>query len=847
MKIKYTLSKPSKPLMLSFVLLFVIVGVYFVYQSFAGKPLPNGADETIIEMIREHSEVGSVELLTQPETLPFRLYGNGLAICGDYADSDTTHSAQYYSKQFTKSELNNFVAKFNQAKFVSLDQMYVSSPRNAIANNARTITFNTVDSSTQVTTFLGDSAVPQGFTKAEMAINELCASMTQPYSSDNVSLRTKKVPPKLVANSPTEEVPSEIETPVKDEVVHVQSNVETSSAKNIAKKIAGSKGSKFYKTADGVVQVVVSQQLPYAKQKVPTNKKSHQTKTTMGMTSVSASAGGTVRFALFCPNNGCNQYNIDAYMNSVRDWYRSVQGKTFDVQKISIVNGSHPASYYQSQDSTVVFQRIFNEIYDKKMFKSASPIQLITGFSLGPRSWCGVANIPPNFTSQYALAITDFSPPSSSAVCAGNTTSGTGFEYRVVAHELGHNFTLTHTTGQGQAGGIMGYDYACNWPACSLNALQSLYLQSNPLFYVSGPVGIAGQVSYGGKPIGGMQIETCTGQYPTTNNDNGYFLWSTQGGSGFCIRNLKPLTGVSGPATNNNNENKNSKTYEYQIAGRSCYHICGAPQYSWDLGVDYLFNFRYAEAKSLALKPGSSQGQKLDSWGKLFGFNGASSGGGIKWRDWNIARSVALNSAGQGYVLDGFGGLHPFGGIAAATGGPYWRGWDIARDVKFVPGTNKGYVLDGLGPIHPFNGASTSVRGQSSFQSDLAKKIVIKGDGLGGYMLDGWGGIHPFAISGTSDTNPLPKAASGHAYWPGWDIARSIVMNPAGTKGYVLDGWGGIHPFRTGTAGLPPRITNAPSWVGWDIARDIVITDWNTAVPTGYVLDGYGGTHKFDK
>ena len=60
----------------------------------------------------------------------------------------------------------------------------------------------------------------------------------------------------------------------------------------------------------------------------------------------------------------------------------------------------------------------------------------------------------------------------------------------------------------------------------------------------------------------------------------------------------------------------------------------------------------------------------------------------------------------RGYVLDGWGGIHPFGGAPAVTGGPYWPSWDIARGLVMLPGSSSaGYVIDGYAGMHPFGGA----------------------------------------------------------------------------------------------------------------------------------------------
>jgi hypothetical protein len=168
----------------------------------------------------------------------------------------------------------------------------------------------------------------------------------------------------------------------------------------------------------------------------------------------------------------------------------------------------------------------------------------------------------------------------------------------------------------------------------------------------------------------------------------------------------------------------------------------------------------------------------------------------------DIVRGLAIGpDGGTGYLLDGFGGLHPLGvaqnGPAVRTvGGPYWPGWDIARGVS------------------------------------------IAASGRGGYLLDAYGGLHQFAIG---DVRALPAVVGG-PYWPGWDITRGVALLPDGRGGFVLDGFGGLHWFSLGTARPAPTIVGAPYWNGWDIARGITITPDGTA---GYITDGVGALHPF--
>jgi hypothetical protein len=77
-------------------------------------------------------------------------------------------------------------------------------------------------------------------------------------------------------------------------------------------------------------------------------------------------------------------------------------------------------------------------------------------------------------------------------------------------------------------------------------------------------------------------------------------------------------------------------------------------------------------------------------------------------------------------VLDGWGGLHAFGGAPDVTVSGYWSNWDIARGVVFGKG--------------------------------------------GGFVVDGWGGVHPFWTSGSASVASPPISAS----WAGQDLTKGI-------------------------------------------------------------------------
>jgi len=111
---------------------------------------------------------------------------------------------------------------------------------------------------------------------------------------------------------------------------------------------------------------------------------------------------------------------------------------------------------------------------------------------------------------------------------------------------------------------------------------------------------------------------------------------------------------------------------------------------------------------------------------------------------------------------------------------------------------------------------------------DVARRVVSNPAGAGGWTLNGWGAVNAFGGA---------PALSGAPDWGSWDIARDLAVTSSGAGGYVLDGWGGIH--RLGDA---PALPGAPYWRGFDIARRLVL---NPAGAGGWVLDGWGGIHAF--
>ncbi|HVH63538.1 MAG TPA: glycosyl hydrolase family 18 protein, partial [Candidatus Dormibacteraeota bacterium] len=196
------------------------------------------------------------------------------------------------------------------------------------------------------------------------------------------------------------------------------------------------------------------------------------------------------------------------------------------------------------------------------------------------------------------------------------------------------------------------------------------------------------------------------------------------------------------------------------------------------------------------------------------------------------------------YTLDGYGGVH-MADSPPLDNAPYWP-WTAARAVKPLPGASapqSGLVLDAWGGLHPFGSPAIQVAQEPYYPNlDVARDFVFLPNGTGGYELDGWGGIHPFSLG----SNPLPPLPSQYPYFPGQDVAKKITLLPDAGGGYVLDAFGGLHPWSVAGHALPSGIAAYGYWPGQNIARDMWLAPSSSASSaSGYVLDAYGGFHPF--
>ncbi|HZQ50148.1 MAG TPA: hypothetical protein VFB69_07550 [Candidatus Dormibacteraeota bacterium] len=252
-----------------------------------------------------------------------------------------------------------------------------------------------------------------------------------------------------------------------------------------------------------------------------------------------------------------------------------------------------------------------------------------------------------------------------------------------------------------------------------------------------------GQIPYG--PARGISLIYSTTGYVTTGRGNVEPFGGATVSNGNALWNVDYGRGVATcPGVDN---------YGYELDLYGGIHPLGTALPTLPAGNLWTHDY----ARGIVLRPDCHTGFILDLYGGIHSF--ASQGWAVPptptnftyWSGWDIARGITyvgqINGVDSGYVLDGYGGVHPWGNAPATSGFTYWNGWDIARAIVSYGGTGAGYVLDGYGGVHPFGGAPAVVAHGTYWGIDVARALAIAPGAAGGYYVDTSGSVQTFTIS----------------------------------------------------------------------------------------------------
>ncbi len=173
-------------------------------------------------------------------------------------------------------------------------------------------------------------------------------------------------------------------------------------------------------------------------------------------------------------------------------------------------------------------------------------------------------------------------------------------------------------------------------------------------------------------------------------------------------------------------------------------------------------------ARSLVVLSDGSGGWVLDGFGAIHSFGKALAIKSPVTSPDDVARAlVVMPDEQSGYVLDRDGVLHPFGKALTVTSAWTTQGTARGLDLHLTNGSvDGGWILDGFGGMHAFGGA-TDIGSPPQYKDyDVwAKLHVVKG---GAYVIGRWGIIQPLGAPEGIPLTGLPDTKEK-------DIVRDIV------------------------------------------------------------------------
>ncbi len=168
-------------------------------------------------------------------------------------------------------------------------------------------------------------------------------------------------------------------------------------------------------------------------------------------------------------------------------------------------------------------------------------------------------------------------------------------------------------------------------------------------------------------------------------------------------------------------------------------------------------------AHGIAVLPDRSGGYVVDEHGQLHAFGIGSHTppkvtDRVLWPDKDIARGVTVLADGTGgYVLGRDGRLYSFAigkhaKPADAQRVPTWPGQDVARGITApfldANGVAGGWIVDPFGGLHPWGGLFGGPTPKAVAPTSGARGVLSFGGGAGGLLVDGAGNLSPFASPG---------------------------------------------------------------------------------------------------
>lgn len=425
--------------LLAFAGVFALIsGGYLIYQSFASDLIPKGSNELVLsyEIGMEHAMApDDFETVMVPAAL---LYGNGLLLCSDQHAAGHTPGAapEWRFQQLNRGEVQKLVSSVRSAKF---DEAAAHQPgANGVlapASSGKFIRLNTTEGITKASSYPNDSS--PAFAKVEAVLVSKCAEATEAYTPDNVIVETIVLSdPALAATA--EELPAELEIDPEPGATK-RKELLGNEAKDIKSK-TGTAG-KVFKKEGKAVKARVLTKIPEYVEPEPL--------VTSSKGKVSAAAVQKTRWLIVLAEYQdrpawASQDGLSNTASNIRSWYNREVGETFTIDGVSVVRGTKTRDQYKNcpnwagtackNQAQAIYYNMLKEFqkpgYSTNIIVPFEP----NGTTLGLGS---LANTFANdkYTMYYGTVGVTF---------AGVSNDRPKLTRSVAAHELGHNFGLSH-------------------------------------------------------------------------------------------------------------------------------------------------------------------------------------------------------------------------------------------------------------------------------------------------------------------------------------------------------------------------------------------------------------------
>lgn len=153
----------------------------------------------------------------------------------------------------------------------------------------------------------------------------------------------------------------------------------------------------------------------------------------------------------------------------------------------------------------------------------------------------------------------------------------------------------------------------------------------------------------------------------------------------------------------------------------------------------------------------AQEGYVLDGFGGVHAINGAPViGPASPYFGFDAAESIVIIPSGDGYlVLDAFGAVHPGGTASSVSPAPPYFGFDIARDIALVPTSSSQTVITSAGSFANVNGGATQ------FQSLYGTSFSGTAIGAGSFFPVACNATGLMVTTNTATATPTPRPMVG--------------------------------------------------------------------------------------